>query len=269
VSPLWRDEIGIHLSPNRVCIVRVKRGLRPTVVAEHEQPVKAAAAGHWSAPLEVMSELLEKADGAALHVVLADCWVRYAVVPWADSLSSPLEQLGHGRQLLESIYGDAVSGWEVRLSAAPPQSSRIACSMPSELLAQLTTVAFKRGVRLASLQPQLIVAYENWRHRLPASGAWFVTVGDGTLAAARLCRSAWDRVHSVRIGRYWVRELNRLQTFGRLASASPDDGKVYVDAPQAWREVAGPAGADLQWLEDEPTSLTTLQRLARVRRLAA
>jgi hypothetical protein len=250
-------------------MVRVRRGLRPTLVAQHEQPLKSAGAGHWSAPLEVMSELLAEADGAALRVVLADCWVRFAVVPWADSLSSSQERLGHGRQLLESIYGDAVSGWEVSLSAAPLQSPCIACSMPSELLAQLTAIAFKHGVRLASLQPQLIAAYGNWRQSLPASGAWFVTVGDGTLAAARLAKSAWDRVHSVRIGQDWVRELNRLQTFGRLASASPDDGKVYVDAPQAWREVAGPAGADLQWLEDEPRSLTTLQRLARVRRLAA
>jgi hypothetical protein len=249
-------------------MVRIKRGLRPTLVAQHERPVKPAG-GHWSASLEVMSELLEKADGATLRVVLADCWVRYAVVPWADGLTSSQERLGHGRQLLESIYGDAVSGWEVCLSAAPLQSSCIACSMPSELLAQLTTVAFKQGVRLASLQPQLIVAYGNWRQRLPASGAWFVTVGDGTLAAARLSKSTWDRVHSVRIGQDWMRELNRLHTFGRLASASPEDGRVYVDAPQAWREVAGPAGTDLQWLEDESTALTTLQRLARVRRLAA
>ena len=118
---------------------------------------------------------------------------------------------------------------------------------------------------------------EAWRHCLPQSNAWFVSVEQGSLAAARLGRYGWDRVHSVRIGSDWMRELKRLQTFGRLASNSPQEGQVYVDAPHAWREVAaGTANAadasGLQWLEEpsEPSEpMTTLQRLGRTRRLAA
>jgi len=36
VSPLWRDEVGAYLSPHRLCLVRMKRGAKPTHVAEHE-----------------------------------------------------------------------------------------------------------------------------------------------------------------------------------------------------------------------------------------
>jgi hypothetical protein len=54
----------------------------------------------------------------------------------------------------------------------------------------------------------------------------------------------------------------------------PEEGKVYVEAPHAWREIAAAAtgNADaggLQWLEDSATVLTTLQRLGRARRMAA
>ncbi len=273
MSPSWRDEIGVHLSPRRLCVVRLKRGLKSALATEHEQSVDPETAGHWSGSLAALDELLGKSDwqGAALRVVLADCWARYAVVPWEAELGSAEERLGHARQLLASTYGDAVSGWEVRLSDAPPLSVRVACTLPAELIEAVRSVCANHGIKLKTLQPQLIVAYENWRHCLPASGAWFVTVGDGTLAAARLGEGAWDRVHSVRIGADWARELRRLQTFGRLASARPDEGQVYVDAPQAWREVAGPAGQALHWLEDESESEspTTLQRLGRVRRLAA
>ena len=73
----------------------------------------------------------------------------------------------------------------------------------------------------------------------------------------------------MRIGPDWTRELKRLQTFGRLASQNPEEGHVYVDAPCAWREVAGEAGRELHWLEDDERPLTTLTRLSRVRRLAA
>jgi hypothetical protein len=276
VSPLWRDEIGIHLSPSRVCMVRLRRGLRPALVARDEltislpDPKQELGVG-WSAALAAIDELLANATWrkAALRVVVADCWVRYAIVPWAADLTSSRERLGHGRRLIESIYGEAVRGWETRLSCAPPETARVACSIPCELLAQILALSFKHSARICSLQPQLIVAYENWRHRLPAVGSWFVTVGDGTLAAARLGKDCWDRVYSVRIGPDWTRELKRLQTFGRLSARTAGDSKVFVDAPQAWQEVAGPDGQDLVWLQDDSAALTTLRRLAWVRRLAA
>jgi hypothetical protein len=145
----------------------------------------------------------------------------------------------------------------------------VACTIPVALLEGVRAVCAKQQVKLLSLQPQLVAAYDGWRHRLPSAGAWFVTVDEGTLAAARIGPSGWDRVYSVRIGADWTRELKRLQTFGRLASASPDEGQVFVDAPQAWREVAGATGRDLQWLDEDDGELTTLQRLGRARRLAA
>ena len=282
MSPLWRDEVGVHLSPERVCMVRLRRGLRPRVVAEYEQVVKAHSASvaaaetdsrcsNWSASLATVEQLLAEPQwrGAALRIVIADCWVRYSIVPWAADLRSAPERLAHARQLLASAFGEAVSGWELRLSEAAPGFARVACAMPTELLADVGALAARHQVPLASLQPQLIFAYDNWRCSLPAAGAWFVTIGDGTLTAVRMGNRAWDRVHSIRIGPDWARELKRLQKFGRLASANTAEGAVYVDAPQAWREVAGPDGNELHWLEAQREPPTTLQRLGRVRRLAA
>jgi hypothetical protein len=254
-----------------VCLVRVARGIRPKLIAEYEREVQSATASQWSGALAGLDDLLAESQwqGAALRVVLADCWARYAIVPWAAHLTSSQERLGHARQLLASTYGDAVSGWDVRLSDGPPRCSRIACTLPAELLENVRGICSKHDARLAALQPQLVVAYENWRRHLPASGGWFVTVGAGTLAAARVALHSWDRVHNIRIGSDWVRDLRRLQTFGRLASASPEEGQVFVDAPQAWREVAGAAGRDLHWLEEDARSQSTLQRLGRLQRLAA
>jgi hypothetical protein len=150
----------------------------------------------------------------------------------------------------------------------------VACAVPGELLACLKAACTAHSATLLSLQPQLIAAYEAWRHCLPPSNAWFVSIERGSMAAARLGRNGWDRVHGVRIGADWMRELKRLQTFSRIASHSQHEGRVYVDAPHAWREVAGgtAAGVDpgeLQWLEELAGPLTTLQRLARARRIAA
>jgi hypothetical protein len=256
-------------------MVRLKRGVGPVVSAEHEMeidgPGAAGPTGAWVGALAAVDALLaeEKWQDAALRFVLADCWARYAIVPWVGELTSTDEHLAHARQLMLSTYGDALDSWDLQLSQMPPGSVRVACSVPAGLLEEIRGLGVRHGRKIASLQTQLVTAYQNWRLALPSSGAWFVTVGEGTLAAARLSLDGWDRVHTVRIGTDWVRELKRLQVFGRLASASPDEGAVYVDAPHAWREVAGDAAKDLHWLEEESGAMGTLKELGRVRRLAA
>jgi len=47
VSLLWRDEVGVHLSPRTVCMVRVKRGIKASFAGEHEQSVESQPAGDW------------------------------------------------------------------------------------------------------------------------------------------------------------------------------------------------------------------------------
>jgi hypothetical protein len=271
VSPSWRDEIAVNIAPSRVCLVRVGRGFRPAVIAEHEMAVQAEANPGWVASLDALKGLLSgmPCRGAALRMVVSDCWVRYASVPWVDALRSRAEQLEHARQILATTYGEAVQDWEVVLSESPPQRTRVACTMPAELLARVQTLCLQHDLRLASLQPQLVVAYQNWRHLLPVSGAWFVCIGEGTLAAARIATYAWDRVHTVRVGTDWARELKRLHTFGRLAGRDPQEGRVFVDAPLALREVAGRVSSNLHWLVEETAAQTPLGRLERLRRLAA
>jgi len=271
VSRLWPDELGVYLAAHRLCLVRAKRGLKAAVVARHERAVEAADPGAWTSALSALDSVLSQSGwrGARVHMVFADQWARYAVIPWAQALTSRAERLELARQSLATIYGDVVSDWEVLLSDAAPPASCVACAAPAQLLAAVRATCARHTVKLASLQPQLIAAYDSWRHRLPNSNAWFVTLEQGTLAAVRIAQHGWDRVHTLRIDSDWPRELRRLQTFGRIASSHPEEGHVYVDALRTWREIAGPAGRDLFWLEDEDRPLGVLGHLGRFRRLAA
>jgi hypothetical protein len=255
----------------------MQRGVRPRAQADFEQRLEAGRGDSWTAPLETLAAKLGEApwSGTPIRIVIGDHWARYAIVPWVAALSSTEERRAHGRQLLASAYGEAVATWDVRISDAPPGATRVACAVPADLLAVIRAVSTAHGASLLSLQPQLIAAHEAWRHCLPPANAWFVSIEQGSMAAARLGPKGWDRVHVVRIGAEWLRELKRLQTFSRLASHSPQEGRVYVDAPHAWREVAAGAaagatdGGGLEWLEEPPGPLTTLQRLGRARRMVA
>jgi hypothetical protein len=255
VSPLWRDKVAIQLSPRRLVLTRTGRGLRPKPSAEENRPYENAEDASWTTAMNVLRERLAQPawQDANARVVLSDHWVRYAIVPWSNDLHGRDERLTHARFALADIYGESVTSWTVRLSETFPGNLQVACAVPSALFDELQELLASHRLNLVSLQPRLIAAFNRWRHRLPSCGAWFVSIEEGSLAAARLSRSGWDRVHAVRIGPDWTVEMKRLQTFARLAGARAEDGVVFADAPASLRRATeGTQG--LQWLEDEETA---------------
>jgi hypothetical protein len=268
VSPLWRDEIGIFLSPHKLSLARLARGVRPKATAETGWINEHRSDSGWTSCLTALHGLLAKPEwqGAVARVVLSDHWVRYAAVPYSAALTSDAERAAHARQVLIGIYGEVVSHWTVTLSDNPPGATQIACAIPTMLIDELGIVLARHRVPLESLQPQLVSAYNHWRTQLPENGAWFVSIEQGTISAARLTPKGWDRVHNVRIGPDWATELRRLQTFGRLAGHAGEGGSVYVDAPAALRLSAGNVGENLHWLDESQPGETTAGRLEYLRR---
>ena len=277
MSPLWRDEIGIYLSPHKLALTRLARGVKPKCVGEahwsNERLDHSFDNAHWDATLKALDGLLAKSEwqSAVARVVLSDHWVRYACVPYSAALSGEAERITHARHVLTGIYGEVVSQWTITLSESRPGASLVACALPTRLIEELQSILTRYKIPLKSLQPQLVSAYNHWRGKLPATGAWFVSIEQGSLAASRLATGGWDRVHSVRIGADWAIELRRLQTFGRLANSQPQAGQVpqpsvYVDAPAALRIAAGATGADLVWLDEDNAGDSTAGRLEFMRR---
>ena len=79
----WRDEVGVYLSPRRLVMVRLQRGLRARCVLEACFPVEAATPNDWRAAVNALAERLAEPDwaGAGLRIAVADHWARQSVVP--------------------------------------------------------------------------------------------------------------------------------------------------------------------------------------------
>lgn len=208
----------------------------------------------WQPALAALQGLLKDPKWHTPHarVVVSNLWARYAIVAWEPQLVTPEEHLAHARICLAATYGNMDESWRVTLSEAEAGKPRIACALPEGLIAHLKELTSAHEIRVISLQPQLIAAYNEWRERLPDEGAWFVSVEDGALVAARLGHRDWDRVYCARIGPDWSVELLRLKTFARMASSSGEAGRVFVHAPRRLRTLAGVDGEGLEWLGDEP-----------------
>ena len=277
MSPLWRDEIGILLAPGKLVLTRMSRGLRPVCVRHQTIVVDDGSFTDFGAALSVLARELTLADwrNANARVLVSDQWVRYSVVPWSDELRGARERAAHARLFLERTYGASSEDWTVTLSDVEPGRSQVAAALPTALLAQLESVLSGRAGPAVSIQPQLLATYNVWRHRLPASGCWFVCIDDGSFAAAQISPEGWQRVQSVRIGSDWPAELRRLVKFSRLAAqGAAEQGlmaqTVYVDAPMALRLGAEADSIDgLEWLVTENTPRATVEKLVQLKGMYA
>lgn len=271
MSPLWRDEVAVLLAPRQLVLTRMSRGLRPRCIADLRRTVDASASLDWRPTLTALGSSLAEAEwqDANLRVVVSNHWARYAIVPWANDITSDEERLAHARICLANIYGNVADQWRVGLSHAAPGEARIACAVEGDLIDELNAQVAAHGLRLTSIQPQLVASFNGWRRKLEDASGWFVNIDAGALAAARLIDGGWDRVYSARIGTDWAVELQRLRTFGRLAAKHSENGRVFVAAPLWLRKLASTDDVGIEWLEDEDRGATDDEDLSVLKRLYA
>jgi hypothetical protein len=250
VSPLWRDEIAIFLAPRKLALVRRSRGPGRRVVAAAELEVPTSTFGDVGAVRARLAEALADPAwrGAVARAVVADAWVRYAVVPWPAARLDAAGRLAQARYVLADAYGEEAAGLAVTVADAPPGRPSVACALPPTLRSALEDALAPARLALVSLQPQLVVAFNAWRHRVPADDAWFVRVDRASLSAVHLSGGAWDRVHVARPSSDWGVELERLLAVARLTRPAGASVRMFVDAPAWMRRRA--AGSGLVWLEE-------------------
>jgi hypothetical protein len=272
VSPLWRDEVAIYIAPRKIALARRTRGVKPRLGSATEVVV----AGHFGdcAPtLARLADVLTEPtwQDAVARVIVADPWARYGIVPWPNLRLDNDGRLSHARYVLAESYGEAVSDWNVSLADTPPGRAYVACAMPASLKSGLEEVLAGARLKLGSLQPQLIVSFNAWRHQLPPDNAWFVSLDEGSLAAVHLSQGAWDRVHMARLSQDWAIELERLRTFGRLSRSGGESSRMLVDAPLWMRQTqaARATSDDFEWLESDGSQEAGRGELALLQRVYA
>jgi hypothetical protein len=151
-------------------------------------PGDAGSAEPWRGALEALqqeSSLWKKR--VDLTVVLSNRFVRYALLPAQADGATPEEELALARFQFAKIHGERAKGWEVRVSEG------LACAIDAALLEGLRK-AIPPRVRLSSVQPYLMAAYNRARGRVPREGAWLFLAERDWGCLARLAPQGWGAV---------------------------------------------------------------------------
>jgi hypothetical protein len=210
----------------------------------------------WAVALDTLDHLLadHSVARAELTVVISGHFSRYCLVPWSEQISTPAELQGFAQLCFEDLYGAPTQLWNLVLSAEPAGYDRIATALPQDLLERLRALVSARGLRLRSVQPYLMTAFNHFDKSFETGDFLFV-VAEPVRSVLLLAREGrWTSVRSVGsndsdaaltalIGRE-----NHLQ-----ASTSERPLNIYLHAPARIDSPPDVPGVQLRTLEEDRT----------------
>ncbi|MBU1690505.1 MAG: hypothetical protein KJ958_05380 [Gammaproteobacteria bacterium] len=235
MSPLWRDQIRIGLSPSHIALLRFGKGLKPRLTAKVAMACPTGAdATPWSSALTALDGLLSKPEWqhADASVVVSNGFARFQLLPWNEDIAGEEEQRSFARHKLATVYGDS-SEWEIRIAEGNAGTENLACGMQLKLLGSITACCNKHGVRLRSLKPYLMAAYNRVRPELAQGNIWFAVTEPERVCVMRLENGAWRSIHcrSLATDNPLAALVTVLEREQQLAGLDPQTDTTVLYAP--------------------------------------
>ncbi|TMH70114.1 MAG: hypothetical protein E6H57_08325, partial [Betaproteobacteria bacterium] len=186
MSLLWRNkQVRIGLAPDRIYIT----GGRSVDLAAND--------GSWNAPVEALAATLAGRKGEAA-VVLADQFVRYALLPYNETLKTPEQWQALAAHRFNTLHGPRAAEWQINVTETAPLGPRLACAVDRALIGRLAEIFVKADMHLASVQPFLVAAFNRIRKSVGNGSCWIVVEEPGRLTLALIQRGMWIAIRGRR-----------------------------------------------------------------------
>jgi hypothetical protein len=200
---LWRKQLRISLAADRL-VLRANRAKTSTV------PVQVDPDSEWRAAVDALPAVLAEFRNHEVRVVLADQFVRYALMAWNPALKSEAQWMALARHRLATVHGAPAAEWDVKLTETAPAGPRLACAVDRTLLEAVAAAFTAANARLVCLQPFLVAAFNRIRKTIGSGSCWLVIEEPGRLTLAFVQHGMWLAVRSRRADRAWRAQLPEL-----------------------------------------------------------
>ncbi len=198
MSLLWRSKKQrIGLCADRVLVSRKK------VVPVQSVP----DAEEWRGAVDALPEVLSGLKGQEISLVVADSFVRYALLPWNAAVKNGEQWAAVARHRFATLHGANAAGWDVKITETAPQGARLACAVDRGLIEALATAFVSSHVHLVSVQPFLVAAFNRIRTKVGTGSCWLVVEEPGRLTLAFIQRGLWMAVRTRRVDSRWRQSL--------------------------------------------------------------
>ena len=177
------------------------------VMVSGGKAVELESADDWRGAIEALPQILKAHKSRDASVVLADQFVRYALLPWNPAAKTAEQWLALARHRFSALHGATAAEWDVKVTETAPTGPRLACAVDRELVQQLAVRFAAAGVNLLSVQPFLVAAFNRLRSgilsKVGSGSCWIVVEEPGRLTLALIQRGAWVAIRSRRSDERW------------------------------------------------------------------
>lgn len=239
MSLLWRNkQLRIGLAPDRIYV----SGQKAIELPSND--------GSWTAAVEALEGLKGMKGEAA--VVLADQFVRYTLLPWNETLKTAEQWNALASHRFTTLHGPKAGEWQINVAETAPMGPRLACAVDRALIQKLAEVFVKINVRLASVQPFLVAAFNRIRKTVGNGSCWIVVEEPGRLTLSLIQKGQWVAIRTRRADKSWravlPEMLERESAFLGLSSPITRvivcaQGEFNTEQYDAWRTEALAYGA--------------------------
>lgn len=269
---LSTDHIRVYLHPQRLVMVRLSGWLKPKVVAQDVITgwTHSAQSLGYTEVLAALAQQLKRAEWQHAHatVVLSGHGAHYRIAPWNPTLTLD-EQQALLRHRYAEVFGTDAAAWKISLCDAGFGKQGLACAVDGGLLDKVKEVFAASTVRLGSIRPMLMEAFNGWRGKIETGQAWFILLESGWLTAGLRNNNGWAGIRSLSLASWPICELEagleiQLQRWAMQFGEDEAQAPIYLFCvdPQtevptfsatrgvvklAWRERAGQTDIDEKW----------------------
>lgn len=245
MSLLSRDELRVVLSRDQVQLLHVAckfslQGKSCRVLDKKILPCVEDADTPWGNAVKTLESALAALPKkpVAAEVILSNHFMHYAMVPWSESLSSEAEELAYAKHCFSQLYGAAAGSWELRMSQDFAGAPEFASALDGQLLQALRAIFATAKVKLSSVQPYLMTAYNNCHASLANQDAWFVLHEQGSLCLGLIQQGHWSSVRTIKVGGDWLERLPEiLDREVCLSELDATTDNIFLWAPEHWTAV--------------------------------
>ncbi len=160
--------------------------------------------------LDALLDSMKVKSKSQLNITLASDFVRYLVLPPQSIYMNAAEKLAYAIAAYREIYGSVVDGWEVRLQDTPAHAATIAAAIDRKLLEALSQLALKYQLKLITVKPYLMSAYNCLKKQIEKSSGYLVIVEFKRLLLINLQDGQCSNVRMFSLGSDWQSELKSL-----------------------------------------------------------
>jgi hypothetical protein len=199
-------------------------------VAVRGYPVTSAQSEEaWRASVEVLDlALREETTATSVRIVVSDHFLRYALVPWNESLVADSERLAFARLALNEIYGSMAEGWTVTLDQQPAGQPSFVCAMDRDLLQALRGLTDGRGLRLRAVNAALAERIDRHRSALRDQVFCLASLEPARLTLAFRNEAGWLAVRTRRVNGNPLEALSSVLRQEAAAAGAADGGTLYM-----------------------------------------